>query len=71
MIISPEHAAARSGPKSDLFFQPLLFFFLDCLTGVCKWNLPSRMKSIVFIFSATQSDCCKKQTADEMNETFQ
>jgi hypothetical protein len=41
------------------------------LTGVCKWNLPSRMKSIVFIFSATQSDCCKKQTADEMNETFQ
>ena len=48
-------------PKSaPLFFSATLLFF-----GVCKWNFPSRMKSIVFIFSATQSDCCKKQTAHE------
>ena len=54
-------------PKSAPFFfsATLLVGLNPSFFGVCKWNFPSRMKSIVFIFSATQSDCCKKQPAHE------
>ena len=52
--------------KRTFFFQRDFTCVLNpSFFGVCKWNFPSRMKSIVFIFSATQSDCCKKQTAHE------
>jgi hypothetical protein len=50
-------------PKSAPFFfsATLLLVLNPSFFGVCKWNFPSRMKSIVFIFSCNNSTVVKNK----------
>ena len=49
----PSVCRLEEWPKSAPFFfsATLLLVLNPSFFGVCKWNFPSRMKSIVFIFS--------------------